>query len=42
MQSKLKKQTTEKGPEALLQFGAGKGGKAVEARTGKTDQTTRN
>lgn len=35
MQSKLKKQTTQKDSEALLQFGVGNGEWVVEERTGK-------
>lgn len=42
MQSKLKKQTTRKDPEASLQFGVGNGEKVVEERAGKTNQATRN
>lgn len=42
MQSKLKKQTTQKDPEALLQFGVESGEEVVEETTGKTNQTTRN
>jgi len=41
MQSKLKKQTTQKDPEASLELGVGNGEKVVEERTGKTNQTTK-
>lgn len=41
MQSKLKKQTTQKYLEALLQFGIRNGKKVTEGKTGKTNKTSR-
>lgn len=41
MQSKLKKQTTQKYLEVLLQFGIRNGKKVTEGKTGKTNKTSR-